>query len=65
MKVKIGHHGWIMYQANCCECEFGACIFTAHTPSERAVRDAAKAHVKKTGHEVTIEAAKSWNYSLP
>jgi len=61
-KVKTHHHGFIVYQATCEECDFGACIFTKQTPSEQKVQYAAKKHVKNTGHTVTIEAAKSWNY---
>jgi len=64
LRVIAKPHGWSIYHANCCECQWGACIFTPQTPSEESVRRAAKAHVRKTGHEVTLETARSANYCL-
>ena len=62
MKITTKTHGWAVYRAICDTCGFEACMFTDQTPSPAKVRNAAKAHAIKTGHEVTVEAAKSWNY---
>jgi len=62
MSVEIKRYGVIHYQA---ACEYGGCNWTDAWGDGRsfdAIRMAAKRHVEKTGHEVTIEAGTSTSY---
>lgn len=56
--------GIIHYVATCDCCGEQWCMMTKETPSELSVRNAAKSHVRKTGHSVTVEGGTSTTYSV-
>lgn len=64
-KIRTVHHGVRHYTAFCAEdCGWEACKWSDETPSEEAVRRAARQHVLKTGHVVTVHSTKATCYEL-
>ena len=59
-------NGFIVGNAYCddASCNWCASIFTDETPDMADVRAAAKKHVRKTGHAVTVEKGDSTTYSV-
>lgn len=63
-KIKVDRFGQIHFVAVCSAGDFDASILTRQTPRAADVRNAVLAHVRKTGHSVSIEAGTHTTYSL-
>lgn len=61
--IKVKKYGIIHAYAQCDNCDWTAAIDTRETNRMQKLRNKIYAHVKKTGHRVTLETGNSTTYS--
>lgn len=62
--VKTEKYGIIHAFAQCDKCDWDAAIDVTQNNGMQKLRNKIYAHVKKTGHSVTLETGNSTTYSL-
>jgi hypothetical protein len=62
-RIRVTKYGMVHFYAQCKECEWDSGI-GVHGSTRQDVRNAVNAHVRKTGHRVTIETGTSTDYHL-
>ena len=60
--VKVKKYGIIHAYAQCTQCDWDEAINTGETNRMQKLRNRIYSHVKKTGHEITLETGNSTHY---